>query len=667
MASQFVQLPLQGGGSAGVSSLNSLTGALTLVAGTGISITPSGSNITIAATGGGSGTVTSFTFTNGGGFAGTVATATTTPTLSLVGTLTGDVTGPLTATALTATTNSTLTTLSALALPASQITSAGNLTDAGTDGITVTGGTGALLSSASISQHVADTSHSGYLSSTDWNTFNGKQAAGSYITALTGDGTASGPGSVALTLATVNSNVGSFGTATQVGSFTVNGKGLITAASNTAIQIAESQVTNLTTDLASKLTATLANGDIFVGNASNVATAVAMSGDATIVASGALTLATVATAGTTGSSTAIPVITINAKGLTTGITTAAVVAPAGTLSGTTLNSTVVSSSLTSVGTITSGTWNGTTVDVSHGGTGDTTLTNNAILIGKGTSAISTITSGVQGTILIGNGATNAPSFNTGAILGYSGVVGNVSISDGSVGPNYVQILTQGTASNYNFNLPANAGSAGQVLTSQGGGSTAMTWTTPFALSGLTTNGVIYATSSSAIASTATGTAGQVLTSNGSGSAPTFQAAGGLPSESGIDGIQSLGSDGTNTFWQTPFNYSSVFDEMYEPSMSTTGANDGPPFSWVSNTTGGGSTGGATAFSVAPVQNRPGIFLLQTGTTSNATGGASISSGAGSGIAAYCGMSDNATTLTFSIKTPAALYSRSPRLCHGVRI
>lgn len=66
---------------------------------------------------------------------------------------------------------------------------------------------------------------------------------------LTGDVTSVGN---ATTLATVNSNVGTFGTATQSSTFTVNGKGLITAASNTAIQIAESQVTNLVTDLASK-------------------------------------------------------------------------------------------------------------------------------------------------------------------------------------------------------------------------------------------------------------------------------------------------------------------------------------------------------------------------------------------------------------------------------
>lgn len=75
----------------------------------------------------------------------------------------------------------------------------------------------------------------GLLSGTDWTTFNGKQAAGNYITTLTGDVTASGPGSAAATLATVNSNVGTFGSATQTGVFTVNGKGLTTAASSVTI------------------------------------------------------------------------------------------------------------------------------------------------------------------------------------------------------------------------------------------------------------------------------------------------------------------------------------------------------------------------------------------------------------------------------------------------
>lgn len=78
----------------------------------------------------------------------------------------------------------------------------GNLTDAGTDGITVTNGTGAVIGTGtSLSQHVADSTHNGYLASADWVTFNGKQPAGNYITALTGDVTASGPGSVAATIA----------------------------------------------------------------------------------------------------------------------------------------------------------------------------------------------------------------------------------------------------------------------------------------------------------------------------------------------------------------------------------------------------------------------------------------------------------------------------------
>lgn len=63
------------------------------------------------------------------------------------------------------------------------------------------------------------------------------------ITALTGDITATGPGSVAATLATVNAGVGSFGSSTATPVITVNAKGLITAASNTTVTPA---VTNLT-------------------------------------------------------------------------------------------------------------------------------------------------------------------------------------------------------------------------------------------------------------------------------------------------------------------------------------------------------------------------------------------------------------------------------------
>lgn len=93
----------------------------------------------------------------------------------------------------------------------------------GTD-FSVTGGSNILT----FNLPTASASNRGLLSLTDWSTFNGKQAAGNYITALTGDVTASGPGSSAATLATVNSNVGSFTSA----NITVDGKGRITAAAN---------------------------------------------------------------------------------------------------------------------------------------------------------------------------------------------------------------------------------------------------------------------------------------------------------------------------------------------------------------------------------------------------------------------------------------------------
>ena len=107
-------------------------------------------------------------------------------------------------------------------------------------------------------------------------------------------------------------------------------------------------------------------------------------GDAT--GATALTLATVnGNVGAFGSSTAIPNFTVNAKGLITAAGTNVVIAPAGTLSGTVLNAAVVSSSLTSLGTITTGVWNGTTIAVANGGTGTTTAFTTGSIVFAGAS------------------------------------------------------------------------------------------------------------------------------------------------------------------------------------------------------------------------------------------------------------------------------------------
>jgi hypothetical protein len=185
------------------------------------------------------------------------------------------------------------------------------------------------LSGNTVSITQSTTSTNGYLSSTDWNTFNNKQPAGNYITALTGDVTASGPGSAAATLATVNGNVGSFGSSTSIPSFTVNAKGLITAAS---------------------------------GNA--------------------------------------------------------VIAPAGTLTGTTLNATVVSSSLTSVGTIATGVWNGTAIGPTFGGTGLTSYTTGDTIYASASNVLSKLGIGSTGQVLTvvgGIPAWSTPSVTPGEL------------------------------------------------------------------------------------------------------------------------------------------------------------------------------------------------------------------------------------------------------------
>lgn len=79
---------------------------------------------------------------------------------------------------------------------------------------------GLSLSTQQLSLAAASTSTTGALTSTDWNTFNSKQAAGNYITALTSDVTASGPGSAAATIAAqavTNAKLANVATATFKG------------------------------------------------------------------------------------------------------------------------------------------------------------------------------------------------------------------------------------------------------------------------------------------------------------------------------------------------------------------------------------------------------------------------------------------------------------------
>lgn len=153
--------------------------------------------------------------------------------------------------------------------------------------------------------------------------FTGTLAAGR-MPAYTGDATSSA-GAVALTLATVNSNVGTIGSATLAPVFTVNAKGLITSASNVTITPAWSSITSKPTTLAgygitdaAASTHSHAATDITSGTLP-AARMPALTGDVTTSAGAvASTLATVnANVGSFGSATAAGTFTVNAKGLIT--------------------------------------------------------------------------------------------------------------------------------------------------------------------------------------------------------------------------------------------------------------------------------------------------------------------------------------------------------------
>lgn len=59
--------------------------------------------------------------------------------------------------------------------------------------------------------------------------------------------------------------------------------------------------------------------------------------------------------------------------------------------------------ITATGTVASGTWEGTDVAVAHGGTGASTHTANNVLIGAGTSAITSVAPGADGQVLTSTG------------------------------------------------------------------------------------------------------------------------------------------------------------------------------------------------------------------------------------------------------------------------
>lgn len=117
-----------------------------------------------------------------------------------------------------------------------------------------------------------------------------------------------------------------------------------------------------------------------------------------------------------------------------------------------------------------------TLPVANGGTGAATFTTNGVLYGNGTSAIGVTAAPTGGQALVSTGG--APIFTDTVELNNSIKAPEliVGVSDSAAGN--VQIFNRTSASPWNFNMPTDAGVAGQSLKSGGGVTADMTWGYP---------------------------------------------------------------------------------------------------------------------------------------------------------------------------------------------
>lgn len=142
---------------------------------------------------------------------------------------------------------------------------------------------------------------------------------------------------------------------------------------------------------------------------------------------------------------------------------------------TSVNSITTLSNLATIGTITSGNWNGTAIPVGYGGTGTTSPTSNQVMIGNGSSGFKVIGFGTSGQFLTSGGNGSAPSWTTGSL--------DTTANFNWTGTNLFKTLVSSTTVQFNnggsgvsYIFPASLGATSTVLSTNASGQ--LSWMSP---------------------------------------------------------------------------------------------------------------------------------------------------------------------------------------------
>src|SRR3990167_1368722 len=151
---------------------------------------------------------------------------------------------------------------------------------------------------------------------------------------------------------------------------------------------------------------------------------------------------------------------------------------------TTLAGLTSAASLATVGTITSGTWSGTAIGVSKGGSGTTSPSTYMVMLGDGSNGLTMAsTTGTTGQFLTSNGSGSYPSWQTSAVdtainynwTGNHNYTGSTTVKDFSASSTVAFPIKLNGIS---YSMPSTQGASSTVLTNNGSGALIFASSTP---------------------------------------------------------------------------------------------------------------------------------------------------------------------------------------------